>query len=294
MIWNFDRALLIQGIDQPQALSYLQELNLENQDIIAGIGDQYIGEQIENIPVFDLVTEAITAYPNIKTSLIFSHSYNVLNAGLEAIEAGIKQLIIYSENIPPLDLMKLWQKAKNQEVEILGASQGGMLIPEQLCWGVSHADLYTSGSIALINYGDGIISTEIALFLQKHNLGSSIVCNVGNEKFIDIDWDFLLGILRDHESTEVILISINDCSNIDPEKFIKALNQVQNKSIIVYLLDPNNLKFIIQNNSAKIITDQIPQYLNRILSPKYFRDFLQEQGITVIQEISEVLPLFKK
>ncbi|MGI0479271.1 hypothetical protein ACN4EE_00620 [Geminocystis sp. CENA526] len=294
MIWNFDRALLIQGIDQPKALSYLQELNLDNQDIMAGIGDQYIGEQIENILIFDLVTEAITAYPNIQTSLIFSHPYNVLNAGLEAIEAGIKQLIIYSEKIPPLDLMKLWQQAKNQEVQILGASQGGMLIPEKLCWGVSNADLYTSGSIALINYGDAIISTEIALFLQKHNLGTSIVLNVGNEKFIDIDWDFLLGILRDHESTEVILISINDCSNIDAEKFIKALNQVQNKSIIVYLLDPNNLKFIIQNNSAKIITDQIPQYLNRVLSPQYFQDSLQEQGITVIQDIFEVLPLLKK
>lgn len=294
MIWNFDRALLIQGIDQPSALSYLQELNLDNHDIIAGIGDQYIGDNIENIPVFDLVTEAINAYPEIKTTLIFSHPYNVLNAGLEAIEAGIKQVIIYTEHIPPLDVLKLWQKANDQQVKILGTSQAGILIPDQLCWGVHNANLYQCGSIALINYGDSAISTELALFLQKHDLGESIVLNVGNDKFIKIDWELWLEILVQNDSTEVILISISDCSNIDQETLINALEKVKNKQLIIYLLDANNLKFIIKNNGAKIITDQIPQYLNRILSPKHFQDYLEQYGITVIREHQEILPLLKK
>lgn len=294
MIWNFDRALLIQGIDQPSALSYLQELNLDNHDIIAGIADEYIGDKIENIPIFDLVTEAINIYPQIKTTLIFSHSYNVLNAGLEAMEAGIKQVIICTENIPPLDVFKLWQKANEQQVKILGTSQAGILIPHQLCWGVNNAHLYQSGSIALLNYGDSIISAELALFLQKHNLGESIVVNVGNDKFITINWDFWLEILAQNELTKVILISISDCSNIDPEQFINTLKKVTNKPIIIYLLDPNNLKFIIQNNGAKIITDQIPQYLNRILSPQHFQDYLEEQEIIVIREHQEIIPLLKK
>ncbi|WP_017292571.1 hypothetical protein [Geminocystis herdmanii] len=294
MIWNFDRALLIQGIDQPKALSYLQELNLDNHDIIAGIGDQYVGDNIENIPVFDLVTEAINTYPEIKTTLIFSHPYNVLNAGLEALEAGIKQVIIYTENIPPLDIFKLWQKAHEKQVKILGTSQAGILIPDKLCWGVNHSNLYQSGSIALLNYGDSVISTELALFLQKHDLGESIVVNVGNDKFITIDWDFWLEILAEYESTKVILISISDCSNIEPEQFINTLKKVKNKPIIIYLLDPKNLKFIIQNNGAKIITDQIPQHLNRILSPKHFQDYLEKHGITVIREHQEILPWLKK
>jgi succinyl-CoA synthetase alpha subunit len=293
MIWNFDRALLIQGIDQPKALSYLQELNLDNHDIIAGIGDQYVGDNIENIPVFDLVTEAINIYPQIKTTLIFSHPYNVLNAGLEAMEAGIKQVIICTENIPPLDVLKLWQKAKDQQVKILGTSQAGILIPNQLCWGVNNAHLYQCGSVALINYGDSVISTELALFLQKHDLGESIVINVGNDKFITIDWDFWLEILAQNQSTEVILLSISDCSNIDQEKFINALEKVKNKQVIIYLLDPNNLKFIIQNNGAKIITDQIPQHLNRILSSQHFQDYLEEYGITVIREHQEIISLMK-
>lgn len=294
MIWNFDRALLIQGIDQSSALSYLQEFNLDNDDIIAGIGDQYIGDSLENIPVFDLVKEAINVYPEIKTTLIFSHPYNVLNAGLEAIEAGIKQVIIATEKVPPLDMLKLWQKAKDQQVQILGASQAGILIPHKLCWGVHHSNLYQSGSIALINYGDNIISRELALLLQKHDFGESIVINVGNDKLIHIDWDFWLEILAEDESTKVIIISISDCSNIDQEKFIHALEKVKNKQLIVYLLDSNNFKFIIQNNRAKIVSDQIPQHLKRILSPQNFRDFLEKHEVTVIQRYQEIITRLTK
>ncbi|BAQ65971.1 hypothetical protein [Geminocystis sp. NIES-3709] len=294
MVWNFDGQILIQGVDQPKALSYLKEFNLDNRDIIAGIPDRYIDEKIENISVFDLVTEAMDTYPEIKTTIIFSHPYNVLDAGLEAIESGIKQIIINTENIPPLDLLKLWQKAEDKQVKILGTSQAGILIPEKICWGVNNASLYRSGNVGIINYGDSIISSEFALFLQKKDLGESIVINLGNNKFIDIDWDFWLQILAENELTEIILINISDCSNIDQEKFISALNKIEHKLIVVYLLDPNNLKFMIQNNSAKIITDQIPEYLNRVLSATYFREYLEKKDITVTQQYQEIIPLILK
>ncbi|MBL1210783.1 hypothetical protein [Geminocystis sp. GBBB08] len=288
MMWNFDHKVLIQGIDQPKALTYLQESNLDNLNFIAGVADEYVEINIKNIPVFDLVTEAIATYPEINTTIIFSHSYNVLDASYEAIDAGIKQIIINSENIPPLDLVKIFQKANSKNIKILGTSQAGILIPEKLCCGVRNADIYQSGNVGIINYGDSIISYELALLLQKNNLGESIIINLGNANFIEINWELWLNTLNQNDLTKVILISISDFSTINKEKFITALEQVKNKPIILYFLDPNNLKSLINNGQAKIITDQIPQYLNQVLSLTSITESLSEKGVIITHEYQKI------
>lgn len=288
MVWNFDHKILIQGIDQPKALTYLQEFSLSNSNIIAGVPDEYVGKIIENIPIFDLVTEAITTYPEINTTIIFSHPYNVLDAGYEAINAGIKQIIINTEKIPPLDLLKLFDKAKKKNVKILGTSQGGILIPEKLSSGVKNADLYKQGNIGIINYAESIISQELALFLQDNNLGESIVINVGNADFIEINWNLWLRKLAKDRLTKIVLIIISNFSNIDKEEFISAINIIQNKQIIIYCLDPNNLKFLMNSGQAKIITDQIPLHLNRVLSLELITESLSEKGILFTNKYQEI------
>lgn len=293
MVWNFDQKILIQGIDQPKALTYLQESNLDNVNFMAGVADEYMGETIENIPVFDLVTEAIAAYPEINTTIIFSDAYNVLDASYEAIDAGIKQLIINSENIPPLDLVKIFQQANSKNVKILGTSQAGILIPEKLCCGVRNASVYQSGNIGIINYGDSVISSELALFLQRNNLGESIIINLGNSNFIEIDWNLWLNTLNKDDSTKVILISISDFSTINKEQFIQSLNQVKNKPIILYFLNPSNIKSSMNNNQAKIITDQIPQHLNRVVSLTSLTESLSEKEVIITSEYQEIPGLIK-
>lgn len=288
MVWNFDHKILIQGIDQTQALTYLQEISLDNSNIIAGVPDEYIGETIENIPIFDLVTEAITTYPEINTTIIFSDAYNVLDAGYEAIDAGIKQIIIQTEKIPPLDLLKLFNQAKKKNIKILGPSQGGILIAEKQSSGIQNAHLYKKGNIGIINYGESIISQELALFLQENNLGESIIINVGNAYFTDIDWHLWFTKLSKDRLTKVILVTINDFSNINKDAFISGINVVANKPIIIYHLDPNNLKSTINNGQAKIITDQIPQYLNRVFSLQLITQSLLEKGVKITNNYQEI------
>lgn len=292
MVWNLDHKILIQGIDQPKALTYLQEYSLNSSNItsniMAGVPDEYIGEAIDNIPIFDLVTEAISAYPQINTTLIFSHPYNVLDAGYEAIDAGIKQIIINTKKIPPFDLLKLFNQAKKKNIKILGPSQGGLLIPEKQSCGIQNGDIYKKGNIGIINYGESRISQELALFLQDNNLGESIIVNIGNDKFTHIDWHLWLTKLAKDILTKVILVSISDFANINKDEFISAIDLVKNKLVIIYDLDANNLKSLINNGQAKIITDQIPQHLNRVFSLPLITEYLSEKGIKIINNYQEI------
>ncbi len=295
MNWNFLPRILIQGIDQDCAQEYLQQSPDHKQNILAGITDYNLSLTDPDIPVFGLVTEAILSQGEISTSLIFSHPYSVLNAVYEAISAGIKQLVIYAEFIPPLDLFKIYQKAKIKDVKILGVSQGGILIPNQYYCGVNYSNLYQQGNIGMINYGDQMIALEISQYLQKFDLGFSSVINVGNSILSEIDWYSWLKILEEDEKTEVILINLGEITTKETEKLAQSMTNIT-KPIITYLLDKNHLKSKLNSHKAKVISDQIFNNLYTLNSSNLIKEYFGNSQAIVTENyevISELLTSYK-
>ncbi|WP_342596713.1 hypothetical protein VKI21_12130 [Cyanobacterium aponinum UTEX 3222] len=299
MNWNFSPRILIQGIDQDCAQEYLQQFDGHRKDIVAGITDQNLDFTFDGIPVFSLITDAFiegAATPSasekeMTTSLIFSHPYLVLNAVYEAITAQIKQIVIYSESVPPLDLFKIYQKAKLKDVKILGTSQGGILIPEEYYCGLNYGNIFQKGNIAMINYADQIIAVTIAQYLQKFDLGFSKVINVGNNLLSQIDWDLWLKMLDEDKNTEVILINLGEISTKETKNLATSIEKIS-KPVIIYLLDKNHLKSKINNNKAKVISDQIFNNLYTANSSELIKEYVQNsKGIITedYQAISELL-----
>lgn len=292
MNWNFAPRILIQGIDQDCAQEYLKQSSEHKHNIIAGITEENFTFTVEDIPVFNLVTDAIAFQGEITTSLIFNHPYSVLNAVYEAISAGIKQIVIYSEFIPPLDLFKIYQKAKIKDAKILGVSQGGILIPHQYYCGINYGNLYREGNIAMINYAEQMIALEISQHLQKFDLGFSYVINVGNSLLSEIDWDLWLNIAENDEKTEFILINLADISCQETEKLASSIANIS-KPIITYLLDKNNLKFKIKNHRAKVISDQIFNNLYQVNSYDLIREYFSKSKVIIAEEYQDIIKLLK-
>jgi len=290
MNWDFSPRILIQGIDQDCAQEYLRQSPDHKQHILAGITDYNLSLTVEDIPVFALVTEAILSQGEITTSLIFSHPYSVLNAVYEAISAGIKQLVIYSEFIPPLDLFKIYQKAKIKDVKILGVSQGGILIPNQYYCGINYSNLYQQGNIAMINYADQMIALEISQYIQKFDLGFSSVINVGNNTLSEIDWHSWLKILEKDENTEVILINLAEITTQETEKLAQSIENIT-KPIITYLLDKNHLKSQLNSHRAKVISDQIFNNLYTLNSSDLIKEYLSNSQAIITEEYEAITDL---
>ncbi len=281
MDWDFSPQILIQGINQPSAIAYLQESELQKQSIVAGVVDKYGGETIENIPTFDLVSTAVAKQTNIVTSLIFSPPHNVLDACYEAMSAQIKQIVIYSEKISPLDLIKLYRKAENKGVKILGSSQGGILKPEEYDCGVKNADIFRSGNVGMINFAHESISQEMALSIQESGAGISTLINLGNDSFTKISWDVWLNILATDTKTNLIVIILSQISPLEADRLILALDKIKNKPIIVYLLDSQNWHDKVIDNQGKVISDQIYNHLYPIPAIELIKECHPKENITV-------------
>ena len=100
MKWQADSKVLIQGITTPLGANYGARMKAFGTNIVAGISLNGEVPEIEEIPIFNLVEQAISQVGPIDISLIFTPAYLVLDAALEAMAAGIKQLVIISSGVP--------------------------------------------------------------------------------------------------------------------------------------------------------------------------------------------------
>lgn len=293
MNWDFSPQILIQGINQPEAIAYLQQNDWYNSNIVAGVMDEYTDFTWEEIPVFDLVSSALSTQPQIVTSLIFHQPAHVLDACYEAIEAGIKQIVIYSEKITPLDLIKLYQKAEDKGVEILGSSQAGILKLQEYNCGVSNPQLFPTGNIGMINFAHETIAQEMAVLLQESNLGISTLINLGNRYFTKINWDLWLNTLIQDSNTKSIVITLSEISPLEADQLISALSQVKEKPVMIYLLDTNNWHERMSYRQATVISDQIYNHLYPISAIELIQKFSFPENIIVTDNHYEIVEQLK-
>ena len=205
MNWKLPDRVIIQGINQPQAAYYAAQMKAYGTNLVAGIITGQGGEEIEQIPVFNLVEEAIASVDTIDATLIFAHPYQVLDAAREAIAATIKQIVIVTAGVPPLDMVRLQQEAKATDTLILGAGSKGVIIPKQVCLGTLQTQFYQPGDIALISYSEHL-AAEVALALNLIGKGQSIIVHLGNEEILGSSYQQWLSILSEDEHTKAIVL----------------------------------------------------------------------------------------
>ena len=201
MDWLLEGKVLIQGITEPLGTYYAARMKAYGTNIVAGIrvvGQQQ--EQIEEIPVFDLVEEAIAQVGEIETTIIFVHPYQVLDAASEAIAAGIKQIILITGGIPPLDLVRLLKKAQVTKTQLLGPGSSGIIIPNQVWLGTCEPEFYTPGQIGILSRSKRL-GDEVALTLTKAGLGQSMAVSLGSEGITGSNLRQWFSILADYEAT---------------------------------------------------------------------------------------------
>ncbi|MEC4805947.1 MAG: CoA-binding protein [Jaaginema sp. PMC 1079.18] len=226
--------VLIQGLDRPLGRHYAQRMKAYGTSVVAGVSVGQGGTTIHDIPCFNLVETAIAHEGDISTSVIFVEPYHVLDAALEAIESGIRQLAIVTAGIPPLDLMRLFEKAKATNTLILGPGSAGAIVPEKIWLGTCEPQFYTPGHVGIISRSDRL-ADEVALQLTQAQIGQSMAIHLGTGVMIGSSFQDWLKILADDPATEVILlIEQNGQGSHEAAQELQDLNLT--KPIIAYVV----------------------------------------------------------
>ena len=288
MVWNFEGQVIIQGIVKPQVLTNALSMKAYGTKIVAGIGTRVNIEDLEHseeIPIFDLVEDALSVVGEVTTSLIYVDPYEVLDAGKEAITAGIKNLIILTENIPPLDIIELIVHAKKHRVSILGPGSPGILIPEKMSWGNMQPQYFNSGNIGIIGYSEYLIY-EVARKLNLANLGQSIAIGLGREKMLASELSQWLQILDKDTNTKTI-VWIEKSSNLE-SSVVKSFRENTSKPVITYLVGSKTPEPTIFNDAVTILSNQLSHSIPATSAYTRTVTTLKKSGIKIAKKPAEI------
>ncbi len=292
MNWFSPNKVIIQGITAYKAAFYAVQMKAYGTNIVAGISPGNGGTHIEDIPVFDLVEQALTEVEQIDISLIFVDYDRVLDAVTEAIAAGIRQIIIFTPRVPPLDTIKLIKYARQTNTTILGPGSHGIIIPQRVCLGNLQPQYYQPGKVGTIATSRHL-SYEVAAELHRANMGQSIVVSLGTDRIIGSRLHQWLTILDEDPNTEVI-IAIGQKINEATEIITHCKDRGNNKPIIVYLAGLKAPQEKDYHDAATIISNRLSAsnpVVNRDLATG---EKLKKVGIKIAKKPSEIPPMIEK
>ena len=196
---------IVQGITGTQG-SFHTELMLEyGTKIVAGVTPGKGGTQIQGIPVYDTVEEALEKH-SANASIIFVPAPFAADSALEALENGIKTIVIITEHIPIKDAVNVMAYAKQANVTIIGPNTPGIITPRESKLGIMPAHIFKPGTIGMLSRS-GTLTYEIAADLTRKNIGQSTCIGLGGDPITGLNFiDGLRMFEKDPRTRAVVLI----------------------------------------------------------------------------------------
>jgi succinyl-CoA synthetase alpha subunit len=172
--------------------------------LVAVVTPGKAGATVHDLPVFDTVAEAVAAQ-QANASILFVPAPNVRSAALEAIQAGIRLLVVVAEHVPVHDALLIREKAKQAEVVLIGPNTPGIISPDFGKLGIMPASLFSPGRIGMISRS-GTLSYEVAGILQKAGYGVSTMVGIGGDPVVGTDMTDLLPMFAADPATDALVV----------------------------------------------------------------------------------------
>jgi succinyl-CoA synthetase alpha subunit len=251
MNFTSDSRVLIQGITEPLGTVYAPLMQAYGTQVVAGVSPGHLGKSLAEIPIFDMVEQALAAIGSVDISVIFVPPYEVLDAALEAIAAGIRQLVLITEGVPPLDMVHLLRKAEATEALVVGPSCPGIIVPGKILLGTHPAALYQPGAVGLVSRS-GSLTYEVAHELTRAGLGQSIVVSIGGDRIPGSSFQQWLQILEEDEETEAIVL-VGEIGGDSEEAAAQYIVEQIDKPVIAYIAGQKTPKGQVIGHAGAII-----------------------------------------
>ncbi|MBI2503007.1 MAG: succinate--CoA ligase subunit alpha [Candidatus Latescibacteria bacterium] len=172
--------------------------------IVSGVTPGKGGEEVEGVPVFNTMAEAQAAAP-AEVSILFVPPAVAESAATQALEAGIRLLVLITEGVPVHSTMRLRARARAAGARLIGPTTPGIIAPGRTKIGIMPARFYSPGPVGLISRS-GTLSYEIGAELSAAGLGQSTVVGLGADPVVGTGMAELLQLFAADPETEAVVL----------------------------------------------------------------------------------------
>jgi succinyl-CoA synthetase alpha subunit len=208
---NEKTRVLIQGITGREGRTRTKLMKEYGTNVVAGVTPGKGGDEVFGIPVFDTIEEAWEKKGPFDASVIFVPAPLVKDAALEAIENGIKLLVLIPDRVPIYDVLEIVQYANEKNAKFVGPNTLGLLSPGKAILGMIGGRAETArqwfkpGFVGVCSRSGGITSA-ISYYLTQKGLGQSTIVHVGGDPIIGLSLPEIIKLFEEDEHTKLIVM----------------------------------------------------------------------------------------
>lgn len=214
--------VIVQGITGRDGSFHAAKMKEYGTQVVGGTSPGKGGQQVDGIPVFNTVKEAVAA-TGADTSIIFVPAPFAKDAMLEAIDGGVKLVVCITEGVPVLDAVEAQNYARVKGVKVIGPNCPGLISPGKSMVGIMPTGVFKQGHTGVISRS-GTLTYEVVYDLVESGLGISTAVGVGGDPVVGLYFEGLLQMFQDDPETDSIAMigEIGGDAEERAAEFIKA------------------------------------------------------------------------
>ena len=201
-------------------------------DLVAGVTPGKGGQEVDGVPVFDTISEAV-GERGANTSMVFVPARFAAAAIEEAIDAGVETVIAITEGIPVLDMMRVYWKAKDAGVRLIGPNCPGVLSPGKANVGIIPAQFFDRGGIGVVSKS-GTLTYQIGNELKQAGLGNSSIVGIGGDPIVGSDFIDVLTLFEADDETELIVM-VGEIGGDAEERAAEFIAESVSTPVVAYI-----------------------------------------------------------
>jgi succinyl-CoA synthetase alpha subunit len=201
-------------------------------DVVAGVTPGKGGQDVEGIPVFDTVEDAVAA-TGANTSLIFVPARFAAEAIYEAADAGIDLVVCITEGIPVRDMAQVGTYLRGTETVLVGPNCPGVISPGRANVGIIPGEICAPGRVGLVSRS-GTLTYQIVHELTQRGIGQSTCVGMGGDPVHGIGFIGSLERFEADDETDLVVM-IGEIGGDDEERAAAVIADRMTTPVVSYI-----------------------------------------------------------
>ena len=276
---------IVQGITGTQGRFHTKLMLDYGTKIVAGVTPGRGGMEVHGVPVYDTIEEALGEH-EAEASIIFVPAPFALDAALEALENGLKTIVIITEGIPIRDSMEIMARAKQRGATIIGPNTPGVITVGECKLGIMPAQVFKEGSVGVASRS-GTLTYEIAAAISRGGFGVSTCVGIGGDPITGLNFVEVLERFRDDSSTEAVVLIGEIGGDLEERAARYILEQGYPKPVAAFIAGRSAVAGKRMGHAGAIIQGRAGTAESKIQA-------LREAGVEVAERPGEIAKIVRE
>jgi succinyl-CoA synthetase alpha subunit len=276
--------LVVQGITGREGAFHATRNKAYGTNVVAGVTPGKAGQDVEGIPVFNTVADAVDA-TGANTAMVFVPPRFATDALYEAIESGVDTIVCITEGIPAHDMLRVYTHLRRGPQTLIGPNCPGIISPGVATVGIMPTQVFTPGRVGLVSRSGTLtyqISKELALF----GIGQSTVVGIGGDPVVGSSFIDMLARFEADPDTDLVVM-VGEIGGAEEEKAAEYIAEQMSTPVVAYIAGFQAPPGKQMGHAGAIITGSSG-------TAQAKKDALEAKGVRVGTNPTEVAELVKE